>query len=468
MRKRLLAFTIVTLAILNVSYGQLRGPHFRQFLTNPYLFNPAYVGMNNQPEASVVYRQQWVNFKDAPVITGLNIQFPTSNRVSMGFSLNTDKQVMLRHSTLMSTFGYNIPLAESQSLRFGISAGIGMNSLDLNEDEQNSNDPALMKAMDNNFYVDGNVGFVYSYGGFKLGFAFTDIFNSNSFSHETFNKFSMSNLKNRLYSVSYRFNVGVMENISMEPYALYRQSDDGLQDSWEVASLVYFKDKVWTGAGYNSNNGLALFLGMNIKDKFKFTYSYEFPPFQSRVTATSAHELHLSMKFGKKMTMSFAQQNRKATYKRPAPKMMASRTKPRVVKPVSSKPKPAETIAENDSTSVADESASNYAKKNPEDVKVVAPVEPAVKKPVGKPTRSFTTSKGHYVVVAVFSQLDHSNKFIKKLVHDGYRANVALNPKNKFYYVYIFSSYDIEEARKARNQYRWKNLFKEAWVFSMD
>jgi hypothetical protein len=345
-----------------------------------------------------------------------------------------------------------------------------MNSLDLNEDEQNSNDPALMKAIDNNFYVDGNVGFVYAYGGFKLGFAFTDMFNSNSFSHETFNKFSLSNLKNRLYTMSYRFNVGVMENVSMEPYALYRQSDDGLQDSWEAGSVVYFKDKIWTGAGYNSNNGLALLVGMNVKDKFKFTYSYEFPPFQSRITATSAHELHLSMKFGKKMTMSFAQQNRKATYKRSTPKM-AARPKHHAVKPVASKPKPAETTEEESESamSAADRvRVENYAKKNPEDVKVEAPAEPVVAKPVGKPTRTFTISKGHYVVVAVFSQLDHSNKFSKKLLQDGYRANVALNPINKFYYVYIFSSYDLEEARKARNQYRWKNLFKEAWVFTME
>jgi general stress protein 26 len=72
------------------------------------------------------------------------------------------------------------------------------------------------------------------------------------------------------------------------------------------------------------------------------------------------------------------------------------------------------------------------------------------------------------VVVGVFSMMDHSTKFTKQLLKEGYDVNVALNPKNKFYYVYIFSTYDLEEARKARNQYRWKNLFKEAWVFTME
>ena len=72
------------------------------------------------------------------------------------------------------------------------------------------------------------------------------------------------------------------------------------------------------------------------------------------------------------------------------------------------------------------------------------------------------------MVVAVFSMIEHSKKFTKQLAKDGYDVNVALNPKNKFYYVYIYSSYDIDEAKKIRNQYRWKNLFKEAWVFTMD
>src|SRR5688500_7601832 len=320
MRKRLLTSTIAVLVFVGLIQAQTPGHRpYRQFFANPYLFNPAYVGINNQAELNLSYRQQWVNFKDAPVVTGLNLQLPTNNRVALGFSLTSDKQVLLRNSTFMATFGYVVPIADNQSLRFGLSGGIGMNQLDLTADELNTNDPAILNAANNNFYVDGNVGVVYAHSGFKVGFAFTELFSSNSFNHDTFSKFAFSNLKNRLYSMSYRFNVGLMENIAVEPYVLYRQSADGLQDAWEAATLVYFKDKVWTGAGYNQNNGLALFLGMNVKDKFKFSYSYEFPPFKSGVTATSAHELHLTLKFGKKKTFPFVKGKPKPTiYKRPA------------------------------------------------------------------------------------------------------------------------------------------------------
>jgi type IX secretion system PorP/SprF family membrane protein len=470
MRKRLLTSTIAVLVFVGLIQAQTPGHRpYRQFFANPYLFNPAYVGINNQAELNLSYRQQWVNFKDAPVVTGLNLQLPTNNRVALGFSLTSDKQVLLRNSTFMATFGYVVPIADNQSLRFGLSGGIGMNQLDLTADELNTNDPAILNAANNNFYVDGNVGVVYAHSGFKVGFAFTELFSSNSFNHDTFSKFAFSNLKNRLYSMSYRFNVGLMENIAVEPYVLYRQSADGLQDAWEAATLVYFKDKVWTGAGYNQNNGLALFLGMNVKDKFKFSYSYEFPPFKSGVTATSAHELHLTLKFGKKKTFPFVKGKPKPTiYKRPANA---------VKEPVEDVADEETEVAKNDGdkdkngSSTPAKASEVGPKSNPEQVKVVksdiAKTE-EVAKPAGRPARSFTITKGHYVVVAVFSMMDHSTRFTKQLVKAGYEVNVALNPKNKFYYVYIFSSYDLEEAKKMRNQYRWKNLFKEAWVFTMD
>ena len=200
----------------------------------------------------------------------------------------------------MATFGYVVPLAKNQSLRFALSGGVGLNKLDLTAEELNTNDPAIANAASNNFYVDGNFGVVYSIAGLRLGFALTDLFKSNAFNEQDFNKFEMSNLRNRLFSASYRFNVGIMDDFSLEPYVLYRQTEDGLQDAWEAASLLYYKNKIWTGVSYNQNNGLALFFGANLKERIKFGYSYEFPPFDTSFPNTSSHELHLGVKLGKK------------------------------------------------------------------------------------------------------------------------------------------------------------------------
>jgi type IX secretion system PorP/SprF family membrane protein len=121
---------LITVLTVSTTYGQTPGPFYRQYFFNPYLFNPAFVGINNELEANVVYRQQWVGFDDAPVTAGVNIQFPTNDRVALGFNLYSDQQVLLNNTNFMATFGYVVPISSDQSLRFGISGGVGLNKLD--------------------------------------------------------------------------------------------------------------------------------------------------------------------------------------------------------------------------------------------------------------------------------------------------------------------------------------------------
>ena len=480
--KRIFTLCLVALLLsVVVSRAQVPGPFYRQFYFNPYLFNPAYVAINNELEANITYRQQWTNFKDAPVTAGASLQFPANERVALGLNIYSDKQVLLRNTNFLATFGYVVPISKNQSLRFALSGGVGHNKLDLTAEELNTNDPAIANAVSNNFYVDGNFGVVYSIAGLRVGFALTDLFKSNAFNDENFNKFEMSNLRNRLFSASYRFNVGVMENFSIEPYVLYRQTEDGLQDAWEAASLVYYKNKIWTGVSYNQNNGLALFFGANFKERLKFGYSYEFPPFSTGFPTTSSHELHLGVKLGKKKHAIAKTATQTAPQLANAP-VTERPTEETNVDPAAGNKNPSRIVAadapnnkdlETPIVLSDEELARQQRTKEPPTTVTAPPVKPEeVKKTAPKTSKtseSFTMSQGHYyVVVGVFSVMSHSMKFTKEMMSKGHKVNVALNPKNNFYYVYLYSTLDHEDAKRVRNEYRWKNLFKEAWIFNME
>jgi type IX secretion system PorP/SprF family membrane protein len=478
MMKRI--FVLCTLLILTLvleSNGQAPGPFYRQFYFNPYLFNPAFVAIDNSLEVNAVHRQQWTNFKDAPVTSGLSVQFPTNKRVALGLNIHSDKQVLLRNSNIMTTFGYIVPIAKNQSLRFALSGGVGINKLDLTAEELNTNDPAILRASGNNFYVDGNFGVVYTHSGLRIGFALTDLFKSNAFNGENMNKFEFSNLRNRLFSVSYNFKLDPMGNVSLEPYFLYRQTEDGIQDYWEAATLVYFKENIWTGISYNQNNGLALFFGANVKDKFKFGYSYEFPPFTSGFPSASSHELHVGIKLGKKkqnVTVKAAQET--------VPELANESDEISdydVAEPSDShdlstdRPKqggnkyPGRYVEESNTDHTNPETAATSERSKSNAVKQEGAKKTAPK--TSAPREAFTMTKGHYyVVVGVFNSMSHSIKYTKEMMDKGHVVNVALNPKNNLYYVYLQSTKDQAEAARVRNDYKLKNLFKEAWVFKME
>ncbi len=460
--KKTFTLSLFFFAILLRLNAQHSTTFYKQFSVNPYLFNPAYVASNNAMEASVGYRQQWSNFKDAPRSAGFSLQFPSSDRVSLGFSYSSDRQILLRSSSLMVTFGYLVPINVDQSLRFGISGGVGMNKIDLNADEMNNIDPAIMNLTSNTFFVNGNAGILYVLGRLRIGFTFTDLFKSNAFNSLSLNEFKFSNLKNRLYSLSYKWTLPNSENIAIEPYFLYRQTEDGVQNSWEAAAMAYFKNDFWTGGSFNQNNGLALFMGVNLKSKFSLSYSYEFPPFESAISASS-HEVHLGIKFGstnkrtKLITKARSRPRLPMANETPSVKSDSkgsnerpgSRRSARMVSPETNYEEIFE-IIEIDPTT--DNGTANS-------------VSPGVAYP--KKSESFTLTTGRtYVVVGVFKGLSHSINFARELMVKGYIVNVALNPKNNLYYTYLISTRDLNEARKVRNQFRWKNPLKEVWIYT--
>jgi cell division septation protein DedD len=90
-------------------------------------------------------------------------------------------------------------------------------------------------------------------------------------------------------------------------------------------------------------------------------------------------------------------------------------------------------------------------------------------KKAGRPARSFALAPGHYVVAGAFRIMDNAIRYSQELHGKGYGdATIAINPKNNLYYVYIFASYDLDEARKIRNQYRVRRPFHEVWLFTME
>ncbi|MEP6737727.1 MAG: PorP/SprF family type IX secretion system membrane protein [Chryseolinea sp.] len=469
---RFYSVLIIIFALSISAYSQQQNEFYKQFLFNPFLYNPAYVGINNSPEINIAYRQQWANFKDAPVSAAMTFQVPMSSRIAMGITLNSNRQVLLSNNSFKITFGYILPISKQQSLRFGISGGLGLNKLDMTVEEMNSPDLVLHNSVSNNMYIDGNFGMVYSLGALRLGFSFPKLFHSNAFSTANFNGFEVSNLKNRLYSASYKFYFRSNKRFALEPYALYRQTDDRKQNYWELATMAHFKEVFWTGVSFNQHNSIAIFTGINVKNRFRLSYGYEFPPLRSSIVKTNSHEIQLAIRFNKKKTSTLAQT--------PKPTMihLTNGLKTEIRQKKSPKdlgnlnprmPNPDNTI----NFDFGSESREHKVVAKKEDLKEAERKTPFTESKVlkhanpPKAHETFTVTTGHhYVVVAVFGVMSHSMKFTKRMIQKGHIVNVILNPKNGFYYAYIYSSTNLGATKRFRNDYKFRNLFKDAWVFT--
>ncbi len=453
MKNGLLTSILFFLSLL--ATGQ-NAPAFRQFYFNPYLFNPAFAGMNGYTEVSLVYRQQWLGFNNGPAATGFTLQYPSQNRASFGMNFLTQEVVALRTTSTQATFAYRIPITANQFLFFGLSGVAGYNDLNLNGADY-SNDPTILNAAASTFYGDANFGLVYSLGGLRFGFALPKLFGQQYFSPQDLVNTRYAQLRNQLYSASYKFKEG---SFSFEPYALYRMNRD-LQNWWEAATIVYFKEKIWTGASYNSTQGMGFFLGADIKEKLRFGYSYEVPLANSEFISTSSHEVHLQLRLGKKRVYRWA-----ARFAEP------EKTIAKEVLPVKEEPTLVVKIVPSEITEKPKEEPVVIPLKKEEVVaepatKIIDKKEAPILK--ARPPEQSTLATGLYVIAGSFQSLDYAKEHQKRLVTLGYKdVKSGMNANNKLFYVYVFSSYDLEESRKVCDQFRLLEATKSAWILTLE
>lgn len=439
-------------------------PAFRQFYFNPYLFNPAFVGSGGYTEVFVFHRQQWLNFNNAPSASGFNIQYPTQNKLSVGFNFISQEVVALQNTAALLTLGYRIPLSSNQFLFFGLSGGMGSNALKLDSDY--SNDPTIVNASANSIYADGNFGVLYTIGKLRLGFALPKLFGQKYFSPQGFGDAGFTQLRNQLYSISYKLYFG-SGNFAFEPYFLYKLNRD-LQNYWEGSGLVYYKDKIWVGGSYNETQGIGFFLGMDFKEKVSIGYSYELPPVSPDFIKANSHEIHVKLRLGNKRVFKWADKSNQTPIQVAKTEVEIPVIQPEEIPAVvdHSKAEPRKST-ENIIQPIKEEV--QLVKEDSSEVKEpeIVPIEEPVVIP--SPPRQLVMAKGYYIVVASFGNPENSLREKNRFNGLGYLDSyMAQNPVNKLYYVYIFSSMEFDVTRLARDSFRKLSASRDAWILRID
>lgn len=281
--------------VISTAFAQER-PINSQIFLNPYYYNPAYAGFEDRPAFYVYRRQQWTGISGAPVTMGFNFHTIFNEKINFGINVMNDKRSILNTSSALVTFGYRASFDEFHYLSFGLSGGVGFNSIDL--DAIDPNDPAIIDALDNNIFLDGNAGFNYYNKGFNLGLSLPRIFKNTILSTASFSQGEISPLNDAIFMSSYKWQISE-DKLAFEPHAIYYYSKD-MPGQFEAIGLLHFMDAIWIGGSYRQDYGVTAYVGINIKDNFKFGYAYEFFNVEPATFNNNTHDIQLALIFGEK------------------------------------------------------------------------------------------------------------------------------------------------------------------------
>jgi type IX secretion system PorP/SprF family membrane protein len=266
-----------------------------QFYLNPYILNPSYVGVDGKTSMSLIYRKQWAGFTGSPAISNFSLHTPVNKRVSTGLSVNNDKRGILNTSSFQLTFGYNVQLAETSMLRFGISAGGSWNTIDLKKLD-NVKDNALGNLVGGHASLLGNAGVSFHSKTFHMGVAIPSIFQPSIVSSDGFAITAVKPFQSIVLHGSNRFYFANNKHV-FEPYLVYRLNS-GLPSQFELAGLLHLNHTVWVGGSYKQDFGISALAGLKVKNSLALGVSYGLQSAGENQLNSPSFEIGLNFLFG--------------------------------------------------------------------------------------------------------------------------------------------------------------------------
>ncbi len=436
-------------------------PLYSHYFMNPYLYNSAYVGIEGRPAVFLTHRRQWVGIEDAPVTSNFTFHTPLTRGLSFGLNINQDERSILTTSNLLATFGFVIPLGTNHFIRFALSGGMGLNTVD--NSVLGGNDPALQLFNDSKF-LDGNFGFVYQIGNLNLGFALPRIFKNEQFGLESIDIGEVTPTDEILLNLAYR-HYFANDQFAFEPRLYYRLSEDNM-DQYEASGILHIKNAMWLGGSYREDFGFTGLIGFKIKNSMGIGYSFGTGISEFSGIDNATHEIQLSIAFGDKTRKNVPQ-----VYSF----IDIGRERELVADEEPEEEPEEEPIVEPE----PEEEPEEEPEKEPEPIEedpivVIEPeIEPEVEPEEDKPVvvkrggHLLEYPIGHYVIVGAFSTVENAEAYSDRLFEQGYQASFGYLTARKYYYVHVFSTDTSEKARAERDRLR-RTQFKDAWYLLVE
>lgn len=309
-------------ALLSLSLSGVTAQEQRivsQFFMNPYVYNPAYAGVEGHSAVYVMYRSQWVGLEGAPTFSHVNFHTPLKKGLALGILGYNDQESILTTSGLKGTLSYLAAFDKKHYIRFGMSLGLGTSRLDINQID-NPFDPAFANLVESSNFAIVDFGATYHSGHFNFGFAIPNLISRDVLSEDGISKVTISPTENVLFKVNYRGHIS--DDYAIEPHIIYRFSTVNASQ-YEIATIVHVKHLIWLGGSFRQDAGMTGLLGFKVKEKIGIGYAYELGNSDISSFTGATHELHIGYHLGTRKehaehVSSFIKSHRKSVEERAA------------------------------------------------------------------------------------------------------------------------------------------------------
>lgn len=272
-------------------------PQFSQYNSFDYLYDPAVAGSRPLFEVRSGHRNQWTGIKDAPRTFVLSTTTPLGRNMGIGGYIFTDNVGPSRRTGMQLTYAYHLRITDDIKLGMGLSFGMLQFLIDGSKIQMHDpDDPLMDDQLRGALMPDATFGVYLYHPKWWFGAAAPQLMRNRVRFFDVHDP-TNSVLAPHYYAMGgYRLALG--DDFKIEPSFLVKYVDP-VPPKADLTATLRYRDMVWLGATYRTEDALSFTVGYWLKKTFQFGYSYDLTTTALRNYTSGTHEVMLGITFGK-------------------------------------------------------------------------------------------------------------------------------------------------------------------------
>ena len=284
----------------NVSLAQ-QLPQFTSYQLSPFLYNPAFAGVDGTTQLNAVIRNQWSGVREAPqtdVISGYGLL--RNEKMGLGATAFKDVAGADSRRGITLSYAYHLRVKNDMSLSLGLSAGFLQYRLDHTIiNPYDDGDPVFNSPVLSSVVPTATFGAYLYADNFYASVALPQLLSSTFTVKDEYNDNSLieGGLTNHIF-VGGGYIKDINDAFTIEPSLLLMLSSPA-PASAELMTKLTYKDLLWTALSYRFNDAACMYIGVDIDERFYFAYAHDFVTSKLSTVTSGTNEFKLGFRFNK-------------------------------------------------------------------------------------------------------------------------------------------------------------------------
>ena len=284
----------------NVSFAQ-QLPQFTSYQLSPFLYNPAFAGVDGTTQLNAVIRNQWSGVREAPqtdVISGYGLL--RNEKMGLGATAFKDVAGADSRRGITLSYAYHLRVKNDMSLSLGLSAGFLQYRLDHTIiNPYDDGDPVFNAPVLSSVVPTATFGAYLYADNFYVSVALPQLLSSTFTVKDEYNDNNLieGGLTNHIF-VNSGYIKDINDAFTIEPSLLLMLSSPA-PASVELMTKLTYKDLLWTALSYRFNDAVCMYIGVDIDERFYVAYAHDFVASELSTVTSGTNEFKLGFRFNK-------------------------------------------------------------------------------------------------------------------------------------------------------------------------